>query len=81
MAIKGCEEILYDACHPFDFIACAIGTAGTIAGLIESSQPHQHILGFPSLKGDFIQKEVEKLIEISQKFENVIIVFGLNGFG
>ncbi len=63
LAIKGCEEILYDACHPFDFIACAIGTAGTIAGLIESSQPHQHILGFPSLKGDFIQKEVEKLTQ------------------
>ncbi|MDM1074027.1 1-aminocyclopropane-1-carboxylate deaminase/D-cysteine desulfhydrase [Empedobacter brevis] len=62
-AIKGCKEILYDDCFNYDFIVSAIGTGGTIAGLIESAQPHQRILGFPSLKGDFIQNEVEKLTE------------------
>ena len=29
--------------------------------MIEASKPHQHLLGFPSLKGDFLQKEVENL--------------------
>ena len=61
LAIKGCEEILYADCFDFDYIASAIGTCGTIAGLIESSKLHQKIIGFPSLKGNFIPKEIEKL--------------------
>ena len=61
LAINGCKEILFDQCDEFNFIASAIGTGGTIAGLIEASKPHQHLLGFPSLKGDFLQKEVENL--------------------
>ena len=56
LAINGCKEILFDQCDEFNFIASAIGTGGTIAGLIEASKPHQHLLGFPSLKGDFLQK-------------------------
>lgn len=62
-AIKGCEEILYENCFEYNYIASAIGTCGTISGLIESSKPHQKILGFPSLKGDFIQNEIEKLTD------------------
>ena len=61
LAINGCKEILFDQCDEFNFIASAIGTGGTIAGLIEASKPHQHLLGFPSLKGDFLQKEVENI--------------------
>ncbi|WP_413532972.1 1-aminocyclopropane-1-carboxylate deaminase/D-cysteine desulfhydrase [Empedobacter brevis] len=61
LAIKGCKEILFDDCFEYDFIASAIGTCGTISGLIESSKLHQNILGFPSLKGNFIQNEIEKL--------------------
>ena len=61
LAINGCKEILFDQCDEFNFIASAIGTGGKIAGLIEASKPHQHLLGFPSLKGDFLQKEVENL--------------------
>ena len=39
-------------------ICCAVGTGGTITGLIESSHPHQKILGFSALKGDFLTAEV-----------------------
>jgi 1-aminocyclopropane-1-carboxylate deaminase len=37
-----------------------VGTGGTIAGLINSAQPHQKILGFPALKGDFLTEEIRK---------------------
>ncbi|MEX0313702.1 MAG: 1-aminocyclopropane-1-carboxylate deaminase/D-cysteine desulfhydrase [Allomuricauda sp.] len=60
LAIKGCEEILTEEDKSFDFICCAVGTGGTIAGLINSAQPHQRVLGFPALKGDFLQDEIRK---------------------
>ena len=42
LAIQGCTEILSDADREnFDLICCAVGTGGTIAGLIEASHPQQ----------------------------------------
>jgi D-cysteine desulfhydrase len=62
LAIQGCQEILTaDDLHQFDVICCAVGTGGTIAGLIEASLPHQKILGFSALKGDFLTQEVQQL--------------------
>ncbi len=58
LAIKGCEEILTEQDNKYDFIACSVGTGGTISGIINSSLNHQNILGFPSLKGDFLQKDI-----------------------
>ena len=60
LAIKGCEEILYPACNEYNIVTTAIGTGGTITGLINSAQ-RQQIIGFPALKGDFILKEIRKL--------------------
>ncbi len=60
LAIKGCEEILTEEDNKFDFVCCAAGTGGTIAGIINSAQPHQKVLGFPALKGDFLQDEIRK---------------------
>lgn len=58
LAVKGCEEILGTADFDFDFVCCPVGTGGTISGLINSTQPHQKILGFPALKGDFLKEEI-----------------------
>ncbi|QEE48134.1 1-aminocyclopropane-1-carboxylate deaminase/D-cysteine desulfhydrase [Flavobacterium alkalisoli] len=52
LAVKGCEEILTDGDEAFDYIACAVGTGGTISGIINTSKPHQKVLGFPALKAD-----------------------------
>jgi len=60
LAVKGCKEILIEADSQFDYICCAVGTAGTIAGLINSAKPQQKVLGFPALKGDFLQEEICK---------------------
>lgn len=60
LAVKGCEEILNEEDKTFDIICCPVGTGGTISGLINASEPNQKILGFPALKGDFLQKEIGK---------------------
>tara|TARA_B100001287_G_scaffold271597_1_gene272117 strand:- start:355 stop:1242 length:888 start_codon:yes stop_codon:yes gene_type:complete len=50
LAIKGTEEILDKENH--DYICCPVGTGGTISGIINSSQSHMKILGFPAMKGN-----------------------------
>lgn len=60
-AVKGCEEILGTHTESFDFICCAIGTGGTISGIIRSSAKHQKILGFPALKDSgFLKDEINR---------------------
>ena len=61
LAIQGCQEILKDSDAQFDVICCAVGTGGTISGLIEASHAHQQILGFSALKGSFLKDEVAQL--------------------
>ncbi|MGF1555600.1 1-aminocyclopropane-1-carboxylate deaminase/D-cysteine desulfhydrase [Paucihalobacter sp.] len=63
LAVKGCEEILTEQDALFDIICCPVGTGGTISGLINSALPHQKILGFPALKGDFLSSEISKFAQ------------------
>ncbi|MBC9229997.1 pyridoxal-phosphate dependent enzyme [bacterium SPL81] len=61
LAIQGTKEILSaDDQENYDVICCAVGTGGTIAGIIESSSDQQHILGFSALKGDFLKQDIQK---------------------
>jgi len=60
LAIKGCEEILDSETEKFDYICVAVGTGGTISGLINSAKKYQQIIGFPALKGDFLTSEIKK---------------------
>ncbi|MEP0134551.1 MAG: pyridoxal-phosphate dependent enzyme [Eudoraea sp.] len=63
LAVMGCEEILTPKDSKFDEICCSVGTGGTLAGLINSATPNQHVLGFPALKGDFLKKDICKFVE------------------
>ena len=63
LAIKGCEEILTQDDEIFNYICCSVGTGGTISGLINSLKPNQKVLGFPSLKGDFLGDEIRKFVK------------------
>jgi 1-aminocyclopropane-1-carboxylate deaminase len=62
LAVKGCEEILSEDDKEFDYVCCAVGTGGTISGLINASKPHQKILGFPALKGNFLSNNIAKFV-------------------
>lgn len=64
LAIRGCMEILTtDDLNNFDLICTAVGTGGTITGLIEASTAQQKILGFSALKGTFLTAEVAQLTQ------------------
>ncbi|OUR92681.1 1-aminocyclopropane-1-carboxylate deaminase [Flavobacteriales bacterium 34_180_T64] len=60
LAVKGCEEILTPNDKSFDFICCPVGTGGTISGIINSSHQNQKVIGFPALKGGFLQEDISK---------------------
>ena len=62
LAIKGCEEILTIEDEKFDYICCAVGTGGTVAGLINASMENQQVIGFSALKGDFLIDDVAALV-------------------
>ena len=62
LAVKGTEEILTPEDDEFNYICSAIGTGGTIAGLINSAQPHQKVLGFPALKENFLHNNISKYV-------------------
>ena len=62
LAVDGCEEILNKEDSEFNYICSAVGTGGTISGLINASKKNQKIIGFPALKGNFLSEEIKKYV-------------------
>lgn len=60
LAVRGCQEILSLETKKFDVICISVGTGGTISGIINSAKNHQKVIGFPALKGDFLNDEIKK---------------------
>jgi len=79
LAVKGCEEILSDEDAKFDIVCASMGTGGTLSGIINASKPHQTVIGFPSLKGDFLAKEVQQFVSKNNWKINLDYSFG--GYG
>lgn len=80
LAIKGCEEILTSKDDGFTHIACAMGTGGTVTGVINSSKINQQILVFPALKGSWIKDEINSLKPNKQNWE-IILEYHFKGYG
>lgn len=79
LAVKGCEEILTNEDSVFEYVCCAVGTGGTISGLINSALQNQKILGFPALKGDFLNDEIR--IFAKKDNWNLISDYHFGGYG
>jgi 1-aminocyclopropane-1-carboxylate deaminase len=79
LAVKGCEEILTETDKEFDYVCVSVGTGGTISGLINSAFEGQKIIGFPALKGDFLQKDICKFAKKDNWILNLDYHFG--GYG
>lgn len=60
LAVNGCEEILTLEDNEFNYICSAVGTGGTIAGLINSAKKKQKVLGFPALRAYSLSDEIKK---------------------
>lgn len=79
LAVKGCEEVLSAEDASYDYVCCAVGTGGTISGIINSAKPNQKILGFPALKGDFLQDEIR--IFVKNNNWELITKYHFGGYG
>ena len=80
LAVKGCAEILTDEDQDFDYICTCVGTGGTIAGIINSAKKHQIVLGFPALKGDFLENEIKILANNNSNWK-LITDYHFGGYG
>ena len=58
--LKGVKKYMQENDLQYNFIASSVGTGGTIAGIINRSNSNQKILGFPALKGRFLESDISK---------------------
>ncbi|MEL7270588.1 MAG: pyridoxal-phosphate dependent enzyme [Bacteroidota bacterium] len=79
LAVKGCMEILTEEDASFDHVCCAVGTGGTISGVINASEQHQTVLGFPALKGDFLKADIATFVKRDNW--NLISDYHFGGYG
>jgi len=60
LAVNGSAEMISEAHMAYDYLCVAVGTGGTLAGLVSSSNEKQYCVGYSALKGIFQSSEVEK---------------------
>jgi 1-aminocyclopropane-1-carboxylate deaminase/D-cysteine desulfhydrase-like pyridoxal-dependent ACC family enzyme len=66
LAVKGCAEFAERELLNvnFDHIALAVGTGGTMAGLVCAFKGKRNIIGIPVLKqGDFLKSEIKNFVK------------------
>ncbi|WTW96077.1 pyridoxal-phosphate dependent enzyme [Streptomycetaceae bacterium NBC_01309] len=60
-AVRGCAELPGEIDVPYDVVAVACGTGGTLAGIAAGLPEGKSALGFAVLKGDFLARDVAEL--------------------
>lgn len=64
LALQGCTEIVGDIHQPYQVLCCAVGTGGTLAGIIAGLAGDKQVIGFPALKGgDFLAIDISRLVQ------------------
>jgi 1-aminocyclopropane-1-carboxylate deaminase len=62
-AVHGCTEIVNESVLQFEHVCCAVGTGGTLAGIIAGLSDKKNVLGFPVLKnGGFLEETITRLL-------------------
>lgn len=66
LAVHGCKEFSEHDLKsiPCDYLCVAVGTGGTMAGMIAGLKGEKEIIGFPVLKGgDFLEGDITNLVQ------------------
>ena len=63
MAIMGAAEIVGDLANQYDLFALPVGTGGTMSGIVSGLNGQGQVLGFASLKGDFLESDVRQQLD------------------
>ncbi len=75
LAVLGCQELgaIIKSYSP-DYVGLAVGTGGTMAGIIKASDKNCQIIGFSSLKGGtFLENEIEKFLDAATIYPKWLI--------
>lgn len=78
LAVKGISEIFEFIPKEFNYISTAVGTAGTISGLVLPNK--QFVVGISVLKGDFHNQIVEQLIGFNHKNYEIFTNYHFGGY-
>ncbi len=82
LALKGVEEFATTLGDDFDYVCCAVGTGGTLAGLIRGLPAEKNILGFAVLKGaGFLQGEIETWVGPHRSNWQLYTDYHFGGYG
>lgn len=81
LAVKGITEFAQTLGNDFDYLCCAAGTGGTMAGLINGTSPKKKLIGFPVLKGgEFLKGEIEALLQHERNNWSLITDYHFGGY-
>ena len=82
LGAKGAATILNnEKTNNYSHIVCAVGTGTMMAGLINASNTHQHIIGIPVLKNEqSIAHEINWLLTDTKKNYTLLHDFHLGGY-
>lgn len=61
LAVEGVRFMLNDETKRFDYLCCAVGTGGTLAGISKFAESGQKVLGLKAVKDDSLESIIYKL--------------------
>jgi 1-aminocyclopropane-1-carboxylate deaminase len=82
-ALPGVAELLAENPeHDFDYVCTALGTGGTMAGLLSNTNFKGQIIGFPAIKGaDFLIDDIRTLLPNNKKEIILEKAYHFGGYG
>lgn len=82
LGVRGAQLILKDVDQSqYDVIVLACGTGTTLAGVINASEPHIHVVGIPVLKGArWMQAEVEQYLNPGRDNWQLALDYHFSGY-
>lgn len=67
-ALKGVAEIIDNISTDFDYVCSAVGSGGTLAGLISGVDCSKEVIGFSALKGgEYLTETIKELLPMTIK--------------
>ncbi len=66
LAVQGVSEVvdaIFDSIGSFDYLCCAVGSGGTLSGLVAGAKSPVKCVGYSALKGgQYIESDIERLL-------------------
>lgn len=79
--VRGCLEILNEACDGFDHIVLPVGTGTTMAGIVQTAKAHQSVSGIAVVAAHDLEEKIARMMyeKVVCKW-NVLHDFTLGGY-